>query len=252
MLIAHGSLKNWISVLSLIFLLGCSGVSSTNNPQYKFQMANLYYQKSPEVKALYYQGYNAAIDFLRKTSYKNKSKNKCVVMDVDETILDNSPYQGWLTENKQSYSSKTWEAWVALEKAKAVPGSLSFYQYAQKKGYKIYLITNRKAHLMDFTLNNLRAQGFKVDGKDMIGRTNTSSKVERRAEFTKKCQLVLLAGDSLADFHERFEGDISEREKALHDFKNDWGRKFIVFPNPMYGDWTRKEAKQVLDSFKMD
>lgn len=215
-------------------------------------MANLYYQKAPEVRALYYQGYNAAIDFLKKNARKKKRTDRCIVMDVDETILDNSPYQGWLFENKDTYSSKTWEAWVAKEAAEAVPGSLEFYQFARKHGYKIYLVTNRKAHLKDATLNNLRKAGFNVEAKDMIGRTNTSSKVERRNNMTKNCEVVLLAGDSLADFHEKFEGSVEEREKALHDFKDDWGRKFIVFPNPMYGDWTRKEASRPLDSFEMD
>lgn len=249
--------KSHASTLFLVVLLvqfgvSCGALEKTKNPQEKFIMANLFYQKAPEVKALYYQGYNAAIDYLKSHSKKSRAKNKCIVMDIDETILDNSPYQGWLFENKESYTSRTWEAWVAKESAKAVPGSLAFYKYALKKGYKIYLITNRKAHLMEATINNMRKAGFKVDPKDMIGRTNTSSKVERRNRLTKNCKLVLLAGDSLADFDERFEGSAEEREKALHQLADRWGRKYIIFPNPMYGDWTRKEAKNPLDSFKMD
>lgn len=240
-----GKLKN--SLNALFFCILISGCAQTN-PQKKFLMANLYYQKAPEVKALYYQGYNAATDYLKK---RKSARGQCIVMDVDETILDNSPYQGWLFDHKQSYTSKTWEAWVAKEVAPSVPGAVEFYRYAKKRGFKVYLITNRKKHLTEFTINNLKKVGIAVSRDEIIGRDKTSSKVERRQDFTKKCQLVLLAGDSLADFHERFEGSPEERKKALDDFKDRWGRDFIVFPNPMYGDWTRKEAKEPLSSFEM-
>lgn len=217
------------------------------NPQTKYMMAASYFQNSPEVKALYYQAYNAAKDRLVQ---KRKGKG-CVVLDVDETILDNSPYQGWLYKNKASYTDETWEQWVNKGTAKALPGSVSFIKAAQKKNYRVYLITNRKKHLEDITYKNLLDVGIKVPRKDLIGRGKTSSKVERRAKLTKGCDLTILAGDSLGDFGGRFEGSIEERNKALHDASEWWGRRFFILPNPMYGDWTRKEGKLPLKATKL-
>lgn len=181
-------------LIALPLVVSCSALQ--RNPQEKFKMATSYFQNSPEVKALYYQAFNAAKDRLKPI---RKGKG-CVVLDVDETVLDNSPYQGWLYENKLSYTDKTWEQWVNKGTAKALPGALSFIKDAQKKKYRVYFITNRKKHLEDVTYKNLIDLGLKFPRRDLIGRDKTSSKVERRNQMTKGCQLTLLAGDSLGDF----------------------------------------------------
>lgn len=230
-------------ILSVLF-----GVSCAHNPQEKFLMGNLYYQKAPEVKALSRQAYNSATDYLLKNVVRKKSK-QCIVLDIDETVLDNSPYQGWLYKNQENYRSKTWEKLVMLEKAKALPGSLEFIKLAMKKGVRVLYVTNRKQHLVEATLNNLSHLGLKVNPQDIIGRTTTSSKVERRKDLSKGCEVAMLIGDSLADFDPVFEGSYDLRHQGVESFSKEWGRKFIILPNPMYGDWLKGAGSQKLQSF---
>lgn len=226
-----------------VFLCGCA-----HNPQDKFLMGNLYFQKSSEVKALYLQAYNAASDNLIRL--KNDKVNQCIILDVDETVLDNSLYQGWLFKEGQNYSSKTWDDWVLTANASVLPGALGFIKKARNMGYKTMFITNRKSYLKNATLNNLNKVGLKVERSDLLLRTNTSSKVERRKVIEKSCRIEMLIGDSMADFSEVFEGAYSERVEKVQELKKQFGRRYFVLPNPMYGDWIRKIKGQSLNSYK--
>ncbi len=220
-----------------------------SNPQEKFLMGNRYYQNSPEVKALYYQAYNMATHHLLNKVIKKKGK-QCIVLDIDETILDNSPYQGWLYKTSNNYSSKTWEEWVNLAKAKDLPGSLAFIKLALKNEVRVLFVTNRKQHLIPATLKNLKNLGLKINDKDIIGRTTTSSKVLRRKQLSKDCEIAMLIGDSLADFGEIFEGDYEGRVHSTHKSSAKWGTEFIILPNPMYGDWVKGAGSLPLRSYK--
>lgn len=242
-------MKNALFLILATLIVTLKLTSCASNPQEKFKMATLYYQKSAEVKALYYQGFNAAIDQLKNT--KKGKGNQCVVMDVDETILDNSPYQGWLYENKKSYTSDTWDQWVRFGQAKALPGAVDFINQAKKLKFDVVLITNRKSYLEEVTFKNLKEVGISVPRKNLIGRDKTSSKVERREEIEKNCAITLLAGDSAGDFHGDFESDYQTRLDAVEKHKSKWGRKYIILPNPMYGDWTRKGGAQSFESAPM-
>jgi Predicted secreted acid phosphatase len=55
-------------------------------------MAVVWYQTSAEVKALYVQGYNVARDNLATKLATQSEKPKAIILDIDETVLDNSPY----------------------------------------------------------------------------------------------------------------------------------------------------------------
>lgn len=232
-----------IFIFIFIFLCGCA-----HNPQDKFLMGNLYFQKSSEVKALSLQAFNAASDNLKRL--KNDKVNQCIILDVDETILDNSLYQGWLFKARENYSSKTWDDWVLTANASAVPGAVNFIEKAKSMGFKTVFITNRKSYLKNATLNNLSKVGVKVERDDLLLRTITSSKVDRRSAIEKTCRIEMLIGDSMADFSEVFEGTHSERIKKVSELKEDFGRRYFVLPNPMYGDWIRKIEGQNLKSYK--
>lgn len=239
-------MKLSIVAVVLISLVGCAH----SNPQTPFFKGTLYYQKAPEVKALYYQAYNAAKDALKK-KVKGAKKLQCVVLDVDETVLDNSPYQGWLYQNKTKYSQDTWDLWVKKKSAAALPGAVDFIKFAQKLGVKPLLITNRKTYLEEATFENLKAVGISIPRKDLVGKNQTSSKVERRKNLTRGCEVALLIGDSLADFDEVFEGEYSQRLEQTHRLNSKWGRTFFIIPNPMYGDWLQGAGKQPLDGTEL-
>lgn len=67
-------------------------------------MAVSWYQNSAEAKALYLQGYNTAKYQLDEHIKKDKGKKKlAIALDLDETVLDNSPYQGYASMHDTSF-----------------------------------------------------------------------------------------------------------------------------------------------------
>ena len=200
-------------------------------------------QNSAEFTALSHQAFNIAK--LRWDMAKTTEK-RAIVVDVDETIIDNSPFNAGLLGKDYGYSDKTWQAWSEDRSATAIPGAVEFLNYVVETGGDVFYITNRKsmpAKNMDLkaaTADNLKALGFpQIDDKHLLLRTDTSEKQNRRDIVTKMgYNIVLLMGDALGDFGEVFDADtMPERSKAVEDNKAQFGNKFIVLPNPVYGAW---------------
>jgi 5'-nucleotidase (lipoprotein e(P4) family) len=200
-------------------------------------------QNAAEFKALSYQAFNLA---KLRWDMDQQSGKKAIVVDIDETIIDNTPYNGGLISKGEGYSDKTWKEWSEAEIATAMPGAVEFLNYVVKTGGDVFYITNRKSipeknmDLKASTMNNLKALGFpQIDEKHMLLRTNTSKKQPRRDSVTDMgYKIVLLMGDNLADFDAAFDGDtMPVRNKAVEDNKANFGDRFIVLPNPTYGNW---------------
>ena len=173
--------------------------------------------------------------------YRNKPP--AVVLDLDETVLDNAPYNAWRVRNDEGYSSKTWVPFVRSEQSRAIPGSLEFIEYARSKGVKVFYLSNREAPQEAATRNNLKALGYPIDvSEDTVllrGERQEwgSKKGSRRAVIAAKYRLVMLVGDNFGDFVDGYKGSLAER-RALADTHEDlWGSKWIVIANPMYGSW---------------
>lgn len=206
-------------------------------------MANLWVQVSGEYKALSYQAFNLAK--LQLDSYLAKhtgDKKVAVVVDADETVIDNSAYESWLVGRNEGYSSKTWAKWMDAAEAKAMPGAVEFLQYADSKGVDVYYITNRKEVGREGTLKNLKALGFpQVNNEHLMLRSDTSNKEPRREKVSADHDIALLMGDNLNDFSADFRvKTLDESIAAVEKNKDLFGTKFIVLPNPAYGDWEGK------------
>ena len=90
-------------------------------------------------------GVHARTHDARSRSQDNRSsKRRAVIVDVDETIIDNSRYQAWLLKNGQSFNDQTWLEWINRAEATAIPGALEFLKYANSRGVRVFYITNRK------------------------------------------------------------------------------------------------------------
>ena len=202
-------------------------------------MGTLWYQKSDEAKALYLQGYNVATNRLKELLQKPTDKPYSIVLDLDETVLDNSPYQVQNVKDGTAFNPKNWDAWVQKASAKAVPGAKEFLQYAHQNGVQIYYISDRAANQVDATIKNLEKEGIPVQGKDhlMFLEKGVKSKEGRRQKVQEKTNLVMLLGDNLVDFADFSKTSADERGKKLEELKKEFGEKFIIFPNPMYGSW---------------
>ncbi|MEI6765293.1 MAG: 5'-nucleotidase, lipoprotein e(P4) family [Bacteroidota bacterium] len=203
-------------------------------------MGVLYSQKAAEFRALTYQAYTLAGMMLEKNLADKAIKQKrAVVLDIDETVLDNSPYEAKCAAEGIGYPEK-WDDWCNLAKAKAIPGVVDFLKYADSKGVDIYYVTNRKENLKDATIKNLKETGCpQADEKHLMLRVEENSKEGRRQEIMKTHYIALLIGDNLADFAVAFDGKLSTEKRAqlTDSLKAEFGRRFIVLPNAMYGDW---------------
>ncbi|MGH2566955.1 MAG: 5'-nucleotidase, lipoprotein e(P4) family, partial [Bacteroidota bacterium] len=123
--------------------------------------------------------------------------------------------------------------------AEAIPGSVEFLQYAASRGVDVFYVTNRKPFNKNGTLENLKRKGFpQADESHLFLRTDESSKEQRRQKIAETHQIVLLIGDNLADFSSVFDRkSVQERNSEVEQLKVEFGKKFIVLPNPIYGDW---------------
>ena len=130
-------------------------------------MSVLWYQKAAETKALYLQGYNVATDRLKEILQTPSDKPYSIVLDLDETVLDNSPYQVQNVKDGTAFNPKDWDVWVKKAAAKAVPGAKDFLQYADQNGVQIYYISDRTTSQVDDTIKNLEKEGMSPNNKKL-------------------------------------------------------------------------------------
>lgn len=204
-----------------------------------------WYQTSVEAKALYLQGYKLATKNLTELLKKPHTKPYAIVLDLDETVMDNSPYQVQNIRDGVGFSPKTWDEWVYKEDAKVVPGAAEFLQFADKNKVQIYYVSNRSKNHYDATIRNLKKYGVPIQSKEHLLFDDKGSKVQRMAEVAKHGEIVMLFGDNFTDFGELSKKSLDVRNKQLEELKDKFGDKFIIFPNPMYGSFDRALFKQV-------
>lgn len=234
--------------ITAISMTGCSNLYSKSEDKVTLtydelvarenMMATNWYQTSGEARALYLQGYNVATQRLKEYLKTPHTKPYSIVLDLDETVLDNSPYQAENIILGRGYDSKSWNEWVNMKKAKAVPGAKEFLQFADKNGVKIYYISDRTESQLEATIENLRAEGIPVQANDSVllkNKDDKSGKVNRREYVKNHTQLIMLFGDNLSDFDLFSSKSIDERNAKVEELSKEFGDRFIIFPNPLYG-----------------
>ena len=164
-----------------------------------------------------------------------------VILDIDETIFDNSGYQAWMVLKGTTFDPKTWNAYVNTMTSLPIPGALEFAQYADSKGVKVFYITNRVAEEEPATRKNLEklAAGGNADTMLMTRKQPEwgSAKGTRRAHVARSYRVLLNVGDNFGDFVDEFRGNEAERLKVLEQHKDRWGREWIMIANPSYGSF---------------
>ncbi|AKC86853.1 5'-nucleotidase, lipoprotein e(P4) family [Pseudoxanthomonas suwonensis] len=222
--------------------------------------AVLWVQRSAEYRAAAAQTYRAAIaqldaalrqadwDALVPEERANPARGlkPAVILDIDETVLDNSPYQARLVRDGAEFSDPTWDAWVEERRAKALPGMVEFARAADARGITLLYISNRAVHLKDATLDNLRAEGLPVAGDDVFLGLGTvvdgceqegSEKDCRRQLAGRQYRVLMQFGDQLGDFV-RIDANTPAGRQALLDRYDAWfGQRWWMLPNPTYGSW---------------
>ena len=248
---AYMSTRNSIVLLGIIGLVACStrrpeasAPASGNDIGRALSQQNvdavIYQHSSAEVYRLYQQCFELAHLRLLQNLDRPHDKPPAVVVDIDETVLDNSPFQMTNVAQGRTYTPKNWSDWTARAEAKATPGSVEFLNDAARKGCQIFYITNRSAAEQAATIRNLRALSFPtVDEKHVLCMDgNDTDKTKRREQVRTKWFIALLVGDQLRDYDERFKDRAMDNGRpmvdAMRDSLSTW---FIMLPNPMYGTW---------------
>ncbi len=241
-------------VVYTILLIGSLLVACSNEIPRPNDLLNavLWMQRSAEYKASAVQAYKTARLMLDKAlddkNWTAALEQKggyaklppAVILDVDETALDNSPFEANLIRNDKSFTYELWDKWCYEARAEAVPGAVEFCNYAAKKGIAVFYVTNRREHLTKATRENLKKAGFPLseEKETLITRTDKSDKGPRRAKIAAEYRILLLIGDNNGDFASGFTKAPSvQRHKLLERYRDYWGTKWIVLPNPSYGDW---------------
>lgn len=243
-------MKKLIIVTFSIILASCGTVRQKSLSQEENQdqliLATLWYQRSAEMKALYHQCYlNAEIALAENLAWSDANLPAAVVLDIDETVLDNSPYEGWQVTANKPYNSSDWKRWVDLAAAAALPGALEFTHYADSLGVEVFYISNRTVAEMGPTIQNMAVLGFaNADSTHMLLKETSSSKVARRHKLEDSHEIILLIGDNLADFSDIYEDRGDDLGFAAVEADRElFGTRYIILPNPMYGTWLNELMK---------
>jgi acid phosphatase len=223
--------------------------------------ATLWVQQSAEYRASALQAYAAARRALdaaladKSWTASDEEKNDdpsqppAIVLDLDETAIDNTPFEARLIQQGASYDPKTfdetWATWSGESAARALPGAAEFLAYAKSRGVTPFYVSNREEKEEPAVRRNLEKLGFPLsDNADnllMRGERKewTTDKTSRRAFVAASHRLLLLLGDDLNDFTNAREKSAAERDAIIADTKDRWGTRWIIVPNPIYGSWER-------------
>jgi 5'-nucleotidase (lipoprotein e(P4) family) len=206
--------------------------------------SSLWQQRSAEYKALCFQAYNLAKLRLDEAIRSQGTKPYAVVTDIDETLLDNSPYDAMRADSNLEFTPQTWKTWTSKAVADTVPGAPAFFKYAASKGVAVFYITNRNEDEKAATIKNLQLYGLpNTDDEHVLMKQTSSSKESRRQSVLSTYNIVLLCGDNLPDFDALYDSPTNNKQTeqtrmaVTEKLKKEFGNRYIVIPNPSYGDW---------------
>lgn len=229
----------------LAVVIACADQGEEEKHSRDLLNAVVWMQNSGEYDALSIQAFDLGKTRLEENlnNTEDSTKPKAIVLDIDETILDNSSFFADLILNNEELDQQNWtgwKTWTEKGEAQALPGAVEFLEYAEEKDVKIFYITNREEEEREVTLENLKNENFpSAENEHLILKTDESSKEKRQQAVADEYDIVLFFGDNLSDFSDVYyhnDEGVSAKEKVKED-AHLFGRKFIVLPNAMYGDW---------------
>jgi 5'-nucleotidase (lipoprotein e(P4) family) len=238
--------------------------------------ANLYIQTSAEYRAACYQAYQLATLRLNEAIAKTQGASAAtrpklaVVMDLDETVLDNSGFQSWMLRSNLAYDQRWFDRWEQYggPLVNLVPGAKEFILHAEQNGVTIFHVSNRNDRYREFTKKVLTRLGIPIhNDQELKLSSTTSDKTARRREIeTSGYQILLYVGDNLRDFDEQFrapnlttqatdtelDNANAARKLAVDQTRENFGTKWILLPNPAYGEWTKTLGRGDRDFDRLD
>jgi 5'-nucleotidase (lipoprotein e(P4) family) len=201
-----------------------------------------WFRNAAEQRAAFVQAYRLAGDQLRQLSAGRAAGTWAVILDADETVLDNSTYQKERAAIGAPFTPESWNAWVRRAAAPALPGAAEFIRMVRERGGRVVIVTNRDEVVCAETRENLRRLSIRVEGV-LCKPEGPSDKNPRFAAVQggtavpglPALEVLMWVGDNIQDFPGLTQAIRLSPESAFERF----GRSFIVLPNPMYGSWER-------------
>jgi 5'-nucleotidase (lipoprotein e(P4) family) len=200
-------------------------------------------RSSAERDGIFFQVYRNATEQVNRAAAGLAPGSWAVILDADETVLDNSPHYLERSGGKlvaEPYSEAAFTAWGREARAPALPGSAEFIAHVKSLGGRVVIVTNRVAALCDPTRENLRKLGIMVDAvicrpPETGDKNPRYEAVQRGTTGTGLPALDVLAwvGDNIQDFP-RLRQDVKDRGPAGYA---DFGVRYFLLPNPIYGSW---------------
>lgn len=226
--------------------------------------ANLYMETAAEYRACCHQVYQCAAERLDAvlTTTRGEVLRPAVIMDLDETVLDNSGFQSALFHGGRDFKQDYWDQWERdyPDEVRLVPGAFDFIKKAEKLGVTVVYISNRSEPYRESTIKALKHVGLNTETMDqrlllqeVAPGKNTSDKNPRRDRVMARYRVLLVFGDNLRDFSEVFAFPagigkentekrlqaIQTRWQKVDEAAGHWGVDWFVLPNPVYGEWQK-------------
>jgi len=202
-----------------------------------------WFASAAEQRAAYAQTYRFATATIERLAGARSAGSWAVILDADETVIDNSPYEIQQARLGVPYDSVTWDAWVKRGAAPALPGAVEFTSRVHALGGRVVIVTNRDQQYCSVTHDNIIRVGVPAD--EVLCRTDrvSGSKDPRFAavqsgtapSILPPLEVLMWVGDNIQDFPHLTQAIRTAPDSALAGF----GERYIVLPNPMYGSWER-------------
>lgn len=267
-------MKNLLIVAGVIFLAFLSPFAFANDQRVAvcvpstqkdltIQQALKWYRDSAEKIASYRQVYNMGSAYIKQweEQYHPKSNSWGVVLDIDETVLDNSWYFyqcSSLVEDSADFSHFV----TIAQKSRALPGVVAFTQWVHQRGGYVSLISNRDGSYIDesgitvlqATIDNLKQQHVTFDQVILTNKKQSRHPTDKNPRFkavingcydahemiwSKKLpphQIIAYFGDNIQDFPALNQAATSTLIDTAHVYSK-LGQGYFILPNPLYGSW---------------
>lgn len=227
-------------------LFGCATATPPPcNPGLALVNATLYAQSAAEYQAAARQIYAAARIALDRELAAPTSQPPAIILDLDETVLDNSRYAVRSIQRGVTFRfDDHWTEWVSESASEAIPGATEFLNYVVSRGVTPFYITNRTADMETPTRRNLEQLGIPLgNGEDTLlvrgerPEWNSTDKTPRRDFVASRYRVLLLLGDDLNDFIATSGKSVAERDAIIEQTASNWGTHWFIVPNAIYDSW---------------
>ena len=238
----------FLVIIPVMHLNGCAGHPEKNNA-HEMLNATLWQQTSAEYVGLTNQIYRTARSNLDQaladtgwTAALEQTNDyarlpPAVMLDIDETVLDNAPYEARIISTLGKYSPATFAAWCHRENAPLVPGAKAFLDYAVEKDVAVFYYSSRREKLRSCTSRNMRELGLPLPGDTRLLLSDGASKSDHRKMVARQYRILLLVGDNLEDFVDGSKSDPASRRELALRYAGRWGQQWMILPNSIYGHW---------------